>query len=189
MNYGTLQARISTVIGREPPEICYELVTADVNQTMRLRVMEATATVSDGTLPTDFLQVITVHIDQTPRVALEQVDLHTFNERYRTGTTPTHFAIADGAILTHPDASADLILRYYARVPELSATDTNDVLSNYPSIYVYGVLAHHAALIRDEKAAALHFAAYEKAKAQASADDRKSRYGGPSPKAMVRTAP
>ena len=39
--------------------------------------------------------------------------------------------------------------------------DTNDILKEFPGLYLYGALAQHAALIRDEKAATIYRATLE----------------------------
>lgn len=193
MNYGTLKSNILALIGRAPADVCYELTTADINQQMRLKVMESTTTLTAAasiTLPTDFLGVVDAYLDTDPRRPLRPAMSGTLNRRYESSGTTCEYAIVDGAMLINPVGSDDIELRYYAKLANFSADgDENDVLTTYPSIYVYGVLSHHAALIRDSEALAVWFAAYEKAKAQARADDNKQRMGGIPGKPFVRTAP
>ncbi len=189
MDFSTLKARLLAVIGRAPVDVCYELVTADINQGMRLRVMETETTLTGAleiTLPADFLGAVSVYEDVTPRRALKQTEPQALQTLYLDGSgRPTHYAIVDGKMLLNQvDGANNIILRYHAKLADLSAdSDTNDVLTNYPSIYVYGALAHHAAL-RGDDAVATWFPAYEKAKKQARADDNKK--GGPSPSVVAR---
>lgn len=195
MNFGTLKTRVSSLLGRAPADVCYELVTADINQEMRLRVMEATATLTEAAsvaLPADFLEVVSIYRDTDPRTSLRPASPQAFQRMHQMSGIPSVFSVVDGALLLSPtpNGAEDLQLRYYARLADLVAdSDTNDVLSRYPALYVYGALAHHAALIRDEKALAIHFAAYEKAKQQARADDARTRYGGAPVVPIARTAP
>lgn len=184
MDFGTLKTRIEALIGRAPADVCYELTTADINQEMRLRVMEATTTIAEAetiSLPSDFLELVSVYRDVDPRTTLRVTTPQNLHKGHQTSGTPGQYAIEDGLIRFSPapSASENVVIRYYAKLADLSAdSDTNDVLDKYPSIYVYGVLAHHAALIRDNEAAATWYAAYEKAKKQARNDDRAYRYGG-----------
>lgn len=193
MNFGTLKSRILGIIGRAPSEVCYELVTADINQQMRLMVMQSSTTLTAAasiTLPTDFLGAVDAYLDTDPRTPLRATTAGALNRTSQSSGTTREYAIVDGAMLINPVGSDDIELRYYASLADLSAdADVNNVLTTYPSIYVYGVLAHHAALIRDTEAVATWFAAYEKAKGQARAADTKQRMGGLPVVPVVRTAP
>ena len=184
MNFGQLKANILELIGRAPASVCYELVTADINQEMRLHVMEASTTVSESaeiTLPDDFLEILTIYRNVNPRTILKPITPQQLHDVFQASGTPAFYAIEDEQIrlAPSPSGSEDLVIRYYAKLDDLSLdADQNVVLAKYPSIYVYGVLAHHAALIRDTQSAAMWLGAYEKAKKQARADDQKYRYGG-----------
>lgn len=194
MDFGTLKSRLLALIGRAPADVVYELVTADINNTMRLRVMESTTTLTEAasiSLPSDFLEAVAVYRDTDPRYALRPVSQHQLDRAHQTSGIPATYTIVDGAMLLNPapNGSENIELRYYAKLSDLSAdTDENDVLTTYPSIYVYGALAHHGALVRDPQVATW-FAAYEKAKAQARADDNKARFGGAPVRPTVTHAP
>lgn len=195
MDYSTLQSRILAQIGRAPAAICYELVTADINATLRLREMETTSTVTEAasvSLPSGFLEMISVYRDTDPRIALRPTTTTGINTVHNTSGTPTTYAIVDGALLLNPspDGSESLVLRYYTRQADLSAgSDTNDILTNYPGIYYYGVLAHHSVLIRDEKGAAMYTGAYEQQKRMARASDANARHSGAPIVPTVRSTP
>jgi len=184
MDFGTLKTRISGLIGRAPADICYELATADINQELKTLGMETTATLTEAAsiaLPSGFREVVSVYRGTDPRTALTPTDTATLNRGLTSGSVPTRYAIVDGAMLLGPipNGSEAIELRYYADLADLSAdTDTNEILTRYPSVYVYGVLAHHAAGIKDETGLPMWFAAYEKAKNQARKDDRARRMGG-----------
>lgn len=188
MNFGTLKTRIQSLIGRAPNEVCYELVTADINQELRLHVMESTITLVEAAsvaLPSDFLEVVSLYRDTDPRTTLNLVTPQQL-QRLHSGSSalPAHYAIVDGAILLQPtpSGSENLKLRYYQKLSDLAAdSDENDVLTTYPSVYVYGALTHHAALIRDTEALGAWAQAYDMAKRQARRDDKKYRFGGATP--------
>lgn len=199
MDFGTLKSRILGIIGRAPNDLCYELTTADINQRLRLSVMEATTTLVEAasvTLPDDFASVLSVYRDTDPRVALSAATPHTIDRTHVTSGTPTAFAIVDDAgtkkmiLNPAPNGSENLELRYFAKLADLSAdSDTNDILANYPSVYVYGVLAHHSALIRDMQAANGYAAAFTDALAAARASDVKDRHSGSTIKPRVNSTP
>jgi len=54
-------------------------------------------------------------------------------------------------------------------LPALADGDSNRVLDSFPALYAYGILAHHAALIRDEQAAAIWRGTFEAEKRRARA--------------------
>lgn len=189
MNFGTLKSRILAIIGRAPADVCYELVTADINQELRLSCMEKSTTLTeDGTmtLPTDFLEVVSIYRDSDPRYALRPSTTTNINRGYVTSGIPREYAIIDNdfglkemVLNPSPSGSENIELRYYAKLSDLSAdSDENDILTLYPSIYVYGVLTHHAMLIRDMDAAQGWSIAYKQAKQQAKQEDVGTRFGG-----------
>ncbi len=199
MNFGTLKSRLLAIIGRAPADVCYELVTADINQEMRLAVMEKTTTLTEAasiTLPADFLEVVSIYRNVDPRTTLEPLPPQSMQRMYDSTGTPAKYSIVDDSgtkkmLLTpSPSGSESLELRYYASFADLSADgDENDVLTSYPSVYVYGALAHHALLIQDMVKAEGWGLAYEKAKRQAVGDDRKNRLGGSPLIPVVRSTP
>jgi len=195
MDFATLKSRIYALIGRYPADICYELVTADINAKLRVREMEATDTLTEAAsiaLPADFLEMIDAYRDTDPRVPLSVTDSTGINRAHVTSGTPKTYAIVDGAMLLNPapDGAEDIVIRYYARQADLSADgDTNDILTNYPSVYVYGVLSHHATLTRDEKAMSIYANAYGLHMRLAQSSDTNARYSGAPIVPTVRSAP
>lgn len=194
MNFGQLKARLLALVGRAPADVCYELVTADINATLRLSVMEDTATLTEAesvALPADFLGVVSIYRDVDPRTPLRPTTAQAMNVDHYSSGTPTEYAIVDGALLLNPspNGSEDIVLRYYAKQADLVAdADTNAVLSKYPAVYVYGVLAHHGALTRNE-AMAVWKSEYIQAVKVARAADLSDRHSGAPLVPVVRVAP
>lgn len=183
MDFATLKTRLQEILGRAPAAVVYEMVTADVNNTLRLRAMEATATVTEAEtvpLPTDYLDMVSVYRDSATRTALSPTTSDTLARIYQPTGTPATYAVENGQLRLSPApaGSESLVMRYFAALPDLVAdSDTNGVLDRYPQIYVYGSLAHHAGLMRDSEAASMWFPAYEKAKKQAELDETRFRSG------------
>lgn len=186
MNYGDLKSRLLTVLGRAPETVCYELTTADINSSMRLRCMQSTTTLVEAasvSLPADFLQAISAYRDTDPRYNLVPTTVEGINKTYDSSGTPREFAIVDGAMLLNPSPSGseNISFRYYAKLADLSADgDENDVLTQYPSLYVFGVLAFHGELINDSRAAGWR-SQYEVEKRRISSQDKASS-GGDAPR-------
>lgn len=184
MNFGTLKADILALIGRAPADACYRLVTADINNSLRLRAMEKTATLTEAAsvaMPADFLALISIYRDANPRTTLRPTTPQALHGAYEATGTPWQYAIVDGALLLSPGANtgASINLRYYGKVADLVAdADTNAILAAHPGIYIYGTLKHHAALLRDPEAGAMWAAEYAGALAVARAAEQSDRYSG-----------
>lgn len=196
MDFGTLKSRLLAQIGRAPSDLCYELVTAEVNETVRLAAMQATTSfspVESYTLPTDFIEAVSVYweIGSGSRRSLQAREPSAFDAGYSVSSQPSFYSVSDGVMrLNGATGGGTVHLRYYQSQADLSAdSDTNPVLSAHPAIYVYGVLAHHAALISDQSALAVHFPAYERAVKMAQQADRARRQGGDIAPPTMRTTP
>lgn len=195
MNFGQLKAHLLSLIGRAPSDVCYELVTADINAALRIAVMESTATLVESasiTLPANFLGVVGLYRDTTPRTALAPTTVQALNNVHSTSGIPRQYAIVNGSLLLNPepDGSENLILRYYAKQADLSAdSDTTPVLTKHPAIYVYGTLAHHSVLTRNMEAASIWKAEFVQAMKGARAADSNDRYSGAPLEPVVGSAP
>lgn len=184
MNYSDLQSRLLAILGRAPAAVVYEMVTADVNQRLRLQCMESKTTlaaVEEIALPADFLAVSSVYLDQSPRIALAPASSQGIHGAYQSSGTARNYAIEDGTMRVNPVPNQNIVLRYYAKLADLSgASDENDVLTKYPQIYIYGALYHHMRLIRNREAAADYVQDYQEAMKRAEASDaRDAMSGGP----------
>lgn len=195
MNFGELKANLLSLIGRAPSDLCYTLVTADINAALRIAAMESTATLVEAAsvaLPADFLAVVSVYRDTATRTPLRPTTAQSINNVHQTSGTPSQYAIVDGAMLLNPepDGTENLVLRYYAKQADLVAdSDTTAVLTKHPAIYIYGALSHHAALIRNMEAAAIWQGQYVQAVKGARASDSADRYSGAPMEPSVRVAP
>ena len=183
MDFSTLKSRVLALIGRAPADVVYELVTSDINADLRMTIQESTTTITEAasmSLPSDFLSVVDVYRDVDPRTPLRPTTAQAINRTHITSGTPSEYAIVDGAMLLNPspNGSETVNLRYIAKLTDLSADDdTNDVLTKYPQIYVYGVLYHHGILIGDTRSG-LWQAAYDGARRQAKQSDARDRFSG-----------
>ena len=102
------------------------------------------------------------------------------HDGFTSSGQPAFYSIENGQLRLSPspNGSENLVLRYYAKLDDLSADDdTNVILTNFPGIYVYGALSHHAMLIRDQESAAMWQGAYQKEVMKARAADNRYRHG------------
>ena len=171
-NFGTLKSEILALIGRAPIDAVYTMVTANLNtgwqnpatgQVMFVRTvdMETAATLTTGAsyvMPAAYLEMIDVYIASTPRRHLTPTSIAAINDVYATSGNAEQYAIegtgANGTMIFDKSETADVLIRYYTEVTALSADeDTNQILTKFPGVYLYGSLYHHARLIRDGQAA------------------------------------
>ncbi len=128
-----------------------------------------------------FISVISLYRDTDPRYALQPVPAQTIHRQYVTSGIPQEYAIVDDAMLLNPSPSGseDLELRYIGRVAEFSGDDdTNDILTRYPGIYIYGACFHHSRLIKDYNAAQSFLSDYNREKRRAATTDTANRTSG-----------
>lgn len=195
MNFGELKAALLAQIGRAPADLVYQLVTSDINKELRVSEMVESTTLAAAAsvaLPAGFLGVVDVYVDTDPRRALSPTSKQALNASYYQDGTARHYAIEDGTMFLNPgpNSTENIELRYYARVADLSDdTDENDILTNYPDIYIYGALTHHAALIQDQQKAALWKVGYDNALRSAQRNDIKTKFAGAPLQVNVGTAP
>lgn len=195
MDFATLKSRLLSQIGRAPSDLCYELVTAEINESVRLSSMQAVTTfgaTEAQDLPADYLEAVSVYVDYGgDRMALSALEPTQLDVHYRNGSAPQFYAVSDGVMrFSGGGGSGTISLRYYQSQADLALDeDTNSILTDHPSIYTYGVLAHHAALTKDPEALSVWFPAYERAMGKARSADNAKRMGGLLSGPMRRVAP
>lgn len=193
MDFGGLKENIQSVIGRAPADVCYELVTADINQLLRVYQMEAEVNLTEAAtvdLPDDFLDVVSLYRNTQPRTVLTPRPPQTLQNDYTSSGVPQYYSVEDGRLHLSPSPNGpeQLVLRYFSKVSDLSADDSgNVILTNYPAVYIYGVLTHHALLIRDQKAVTNWSTAYMEAKNQARKASNKYRSGAGPMRPVIRS--
>lgn len=196
MDFAGLKAAVnSTYRGRSDiPNHIYEITLSELNRDARIMDMQATSTLAASgesvSLPADFLEAITVHIDDgSRRIALQPFTPDALNvNRYGTGQ-PRQYAIVDGSMLLNPtpDGGYDVELRYFQRLSTLSAdADQNAVLEIYPEVYLNCALKNVADWARDEKSIATFGGAYAQAFDMMMKSERRRANSGPIKPKIVR---
>lgn len=192
MNYGELKQAIANRLGRSnltavipdfvalaEPRIYQGFRDIEVSvPPLRVRALLAKETASLATLPAGFLAVerLTVNDGAGPR-SLEYVTPERFANLAPTGFA-RYFTLQDGGIAVEGGTPAEFALSYYRRFPALVAdSDTNWLLENFPTIYLYSALIEAYAHIKDDAripTAARMYAAAANALIDADASERQS---------------
>jgi len=138
-----------------------QLTEAVLNKDLRVMEQEVnidmTFTDAFTDLPSDFLQTRDFYIDiQGRRVSLEQLSPQDLNHRYsKTTGSPRGYSIHGGQIEVRPAPSltspATGKWSYYQRIPSLVSNSTNDILDNYPLLYLSGMLVQVNNFLQDNE--------------------------------------
>jgi hypothetical protein len=191
MNFGDLQAALLAQIGRAPSQLCYDMVTEDLNRSLRVRDNLKTITLSaeeEVPLPSDLAEISDVSVDNRLLRAAPITQRHA---AYAVSGTPQTYSVIRNFLVLNPvPDSGEVTLRYWPKFTALSdSSDTNSILTHHSEVYVYGVLFHHSALTKDEEAAMAYGAVYERAKQAVKRYQVNSAVAGAAPAPMARTAP
>ncbi|MBX6322657.1 MAG: hypothetical protein IRY94_12570 [Rhodospirillaceae bacterium] len=170
------------------------LAEARLNRRLRLRAMEARATLTlTGpltALPADFLEVVSLRLaggsretlGYAPPVVLDAIDSRTPAGR------PRVYTLTGDSLRVAPAPGAPCVaeLAYLRRLPPLSAQQpTNWLLAAAPDLYLYGALLEAAPFLMDDERARLWQAAFETAVQALVEADARDRTGAAAPAAVV----
>tara|TARA_R110000822_G_scaffold27674_4_gene82359 strand:- start:2179 stop:2799 length:621 start_codon:yes stop_codon:yes gene_type:complete len=146
----------------------------DLNNRLRLREMITTVNITPSqvdtyvSLPTGFLELISFADDTgdtLQEVGYDQIE----DYKYGAGSgRPELFAI--GARIDFPRTASSALsfpMRYYKRL-DLATDETNDVMTNYPNLYLYSALIHSEPFIMNDQRVATWKALYEGAVKEAN---------------------
>jgi len=197
MDFQTLKSSVESALGRtDVPDYVYTLMTSDINRDIRIVEMESLSTMSVSsettTLPADFLQVVSMYVDATPRTPMVPLTRQAQATRHDESNKPYYYAISGPSaddpdpttstlqVMPAPDSTYSVVMRYIASVAAFSAnTDTNNVISLHPGLFLYAALHHAAIWAQDAELAAGYGAAYVNLKSMIQDADRKKRNSGP----------
>ena len=131
------------------------------NDHLRTRQMEQRATAPINSeyadLPTDFLELRNIKLNDDPNKAINYVSPQTlvsnfsYSTNLTTGADPLHFTIEGDCLRFSPTPSSDTVeITYVKKIPALTDSNTtNWLLTARPSLYLYGAAIHGCSFIRD----------------------------------------
>jgi hypothetical protein len=151
----------------------------------RCQAVRASEDVTDPylPLPTDWLALLEVKDAANGRPLTLLSRLEDVVDLPRPGGSMTHYSIVGDEIeiLPHQAAAAGarVTIAYYQRMPALSdARDTNVLLAQHGSIYLFGALVHAATWLKDAESAGKFDAMFQQAVAAANGWQEASRFTG-----------
>ena len=128
-----------------------------INKDLRTSEMEkrlaVTFTDAYYDLPTDYMSMRSLHIElDGARCPIKLISPQQLDARYSRATgNPGAFSIHGGQIEMRPaPSSIDGSISYYARVPTLTGTSTNDILTYYPMIYLSAMMIQVYVYLQDK---------------------------------------
>ena len=140
------------------------LTEARLNRELRVREMvntDTSTTTVAGTqsysLPTGYLEATTIIFQSDPYCTLRFISNSDFYNKYNASQSrgkPTYFTIVGTNILlgVAPNSATTLQINYYKSLTALSDSNaSNDILTNYPELYLYGALAESAPFIMQDE--------------------------------------
>ena len=200
-NYTELQSTIADFLNRDdltaviPTFIT--LAEAEFNRRLRHWRMEnrASAEVDSqySAIPADFLEPIRLHLETSNYRTLElmsQADMQSMRMRNSdTSGEPAYYALTQGEIELYPtpDATYNLEMNYYARIPALSVSNaTNWLLTYFPDAYLYGALAHSAPYLGEDARMATWAALLQSAIDGIIRESEQAKFGGTGRRMKIR---
>lgn len=160
--------------------LCEDRISLD----LRVRAMEASADVTisaqTASLPTGFLGARRFYLSNDPQRLEFMPPEHFWNTGISQETgTPKAFTVEAGNLVfaPAPDVTYTGKLLYWKRLTAFSADgDTNDVLTNYRGLYLYGSLFEAAIYLEDDESAAKYARLYDDTLQRVNKSDSRDRF-------------
>jgi hypothetical protein len=156
------------------------------NNTLNVRQMETTVTLIPDvngvcTLPDDYQGFRNVSVAYSGyNVDLELLAPDLANKLHPSpvaGGSPAGFTIVDNSLTVIPTSTGNVTLTYWAKVPALSVSNTtNWLLTQAPSIYLYGALLEAATFMMDDAGVQKWSMLFKTAIDNLNSSDRDQRY-------------
>lgn len=155
-----------------------DMTESDLNKRLRVpeMVKRATATASTSSrflaVPAGYLQMLKLRIDSTIPHLIEYVapaQLETFYVNAQG--KPGYFTVVGDEMEFNRsfDSAYTLQMHYYKTIAALSGSNTtNDILTNYPELYLYGCLVHSAPYLQEDMRLSTWASLYENGIAEAN---------------------
>lgn len=164
MNYGELKSHFEALLNRSDntsaltetfisqgiSRIGRQLRTA---MSEKLQSFALTSKTSAFTLPSDFIEIISLYYDDRQLIRLPMAKFRPYTTSTATGS-PKYFTRQQESIFLHPaPTDGTLVLYYYGDFDELSAdSDANALSKAAPDLIIYAALTYAADFYLDERA-------------------------------------
>lgn len=163
MNYGEIKDHFEALLNRSDitaalTETFIDQGIARVQRQLRTPLNEnkttynITASTSSLTLPTDFLEIISLYANE---YEIQRITMDKYRELQQNALTgkPKYFVREQQKLLLYPTPkTGDIFLYYYGEFPALSAnTDTNNLTTVASDLVIYAALTYAADYYLDER--------------------------------------
>ena len=192
MTYAELKTQIANYLNRSDlTNVLDDFIKhteAEVNRKLRHKdMMKRVTAVADTQyvqLPGDWLGAVNIDIQNTnPTVNLKQISLESMDD-YRTANDdpsgqPRYFAVDGDTLELAPTPNKEYTLQmvYYAELPSLNSTNTENFLSRTaPDVYLYGALKHASIYLMEDQRIPLFVQYFEKAMEELRMQQAKAEY-------------
>lgn len=187
-NYSNLKAAIESWSKRTDVtnvlDDFIDLAESKINADLLLRANETRTTLSTVAgsrfvaLPADFLKMRRLTVTGNKNYELQYLSPESMALESQSGR-PRYFTVTSQIELERvPDTIYSLEISYIAKLtPLTSGSPTNNVLTKYPDLYLYGCLAALHRWARDEQTAVYYDSLFENCMIKAQRQEQKGRYG------------
>ena len=192
MTYDEIKTKVAVYLNRtdltSQMDMFIDLTESDINKVIKhqdlIKRANAVAETQYTQLPSDWSRVINVELNTSDHTTLlqqstESLDLKRTSIDNVSGR-PEYFAITDNAIelCPTPDTNYELQLTYYANIPELSSTNTTNVVSDkFPDVYIYGCCKHASVFLMEDERVGMFQTLFDKALEEVRLQQERASFG------------
>ena len=192
MTYDEIKTKVAEYLNRtdltSQMDMFIDLTESDINKVIKhqdlIKRANAVAETQYTQLPSDWSRVINVELNTSDHSTLlqqstESLDLKRTSIDNVSGR-PEYFAITDNAIelCPTPDTNYELQLTYYANIPELSSTNTTNVVSDkFPDVYIYGCCKHASIFLMEDERVGMFQTLFDKALEEVRLQQERASFG------------
>jgi len=193
-NYANLQTTIADFLNRDdltsviPTFI--QLCEANINRNVRHWKMETRTSGQQSAgdqymqIPADWIETIRFHVTGSGTSPIDLISRAAMQDKRAgaedTSGTPRYYTHADSQFELYPtpDATTNVELLYYAKVPDLATNSTNWLLEEAPDVYLYGSLLHSAPYLQEDSRMAVWAQMASASVARLNEASEQARYSG-----------
>ena len=199
-NYSELQTTVADFLNRSDLtsqiKTFIQICEADLNRLLRHWRLENRATAEvDGrysAIPVDFIEPIRLHLetDEKPLELVGSLEMQKLRSANTATGKPKHYCITQGEIelFPTPDTTYNLEMYYYAKIPALSDSNTtNNILTYFPDVYLYGALIHSAPFLHEDARLQTWSALFQSALDGINQDNERAKTGSAGRRMKIRS--